>query len=148
MGHVTIDHNGIGCNCGGRGCLEAYASTSALVQQYAALTRKNPETVDGHYIVDRFKENEPEAVKCMEEHTDYLGHGIAGLVNIFSPQRVVIGGGISEAGDFYIASVDQAFRKYVMPDCAVNTTICAAVLGNRAGMMGAARWVFMKTVLS
>lgn len=100
MGHVTIDHKGIACNCGGRGCLEAYASTAALLRQYAEATGKDENDVDGFFLVQKFKDGEEAAVRCMQEHTDYLGHGIAGFINTFAPQKVVIGGGISESGQF------------------------------------------------
>lgn len=142
LGHLTIQHDGIDCSCGGRGCLEAYASTSALIQQYADKTGKDIKGIDGYYIIKKFKENEPEAVACLKAHTDYLGHGIAGFINTFAPQKVVIGGGISEAGQFYIDMIkDSAFR-YAMPDCSTNTDIVAASLGNNAGCLGAASLVF------
>lgn len=142
MGHVTIDHKGIACNCGGRGCLEAYASTSALIAQYAQLVGKDAGELDGFYLVQKFEEGEEAAVKCMEEHTDYLGHGIAGFVNTFAPQKVVIGGGISEAGQFYIDMIKKYTFQYAMPDCAANTDVVGAVLGNMAGCLGAASLVF------
>jgi len=142
MGHVTIDHKGIACNCGGRGCLEAYASTGALIRQYAEATGKNERELDGFYLVQKFKEGEEAAVKCMEEHTDYLGHGIAGFINTFAPQKVVVGGGISEAGQFYIDMIKKSAMSYAMPDCAVNTDVVAATLGNMAGCLGAASLIF------
>jgi len=146
LGHITIDHKGIDCNCGGRGCLEAYASTSALIRQYAELSGKDVEAVDGHYIVERFKEGEPSAVKCMQEHTDYLGHGIASFVNTFAPQKIVIGGGISEAGQFYIDMIKASTFRYAMPDCASNTEVVGAILGNKAGCLGAASLIFKNVV--
>jgi len=146
LGHIVIDHKGIDCNCGGRGCLEAYASTSALIRQYAELSGKDEETIDGRYIVDRFKEGEPSAVKCMQEHTDYLGHGIASFVNTFAPQKVVIGGGISEAGQFYIDMISASTFRYAMPDCASNTEVVGAILGNKAGCLGAASLVFKNLI--
>lgn len=142
MGHVTIDHKGIACNCGGRGCLEAYASTGALLRQYAEATGKIESELDGFYLVQQFKEGEEAAVKCMEEHTDYLGHGIAGFINTFAPQKVVIGGGISEAGQFYIDMIKKSAMSYAMPDCAANTDVVAATLGNMAGCLGAASLIF------
>jgi glucokinase len=142
MGHVTINHKGIDCNCGGRGCLEAYASTNALIQQYAESTGKNADEIDGHYIVEKFKENEPAAIKCIQEHCDFLGHGIAGFINTFAPQKVVIGGGISEAGKFYIDMIKNSAMSYAMPDCAKNTNVVAATLGNNAGCLGAASLIF------
>ena len=65
-----------------------------------------------------------------------------GFINIFSPQKIVIGGGLSEAGDFYIQKVSEKARSYAIPDCAVNTQIIAAALGNKAGSIGAASLVF------
>lgn len=142
MGHVTIDHKGIACNCGGRGCLEAYASTNALLGQYVQASGKDTSELDGFYLVQKFREGEEAAVKCMEEHTDYLGHGIAGFVNTFAPQKVVIGGGISEAGKFYIDMIKKYTFQYAMPDCTANTDVVGAVLGNMAGCLGAASLVF------
>jgi glucokinase len=142
MGHVTIDHKGIDCNCGGRGCLEAYASTNALIAQYAQRSGKNEKDINGHYIVEKFLEGEAAAVECMQEHTDYLGHGIAGFINTFAPQKVVIGGGISEAGQFYIDMIKKSALGYAMPDCAANTDVVGATLGNQAGCLGAASLIF------
>ena len=142
LGHFTIDHKGIECNCGGRGCLEAYASTSALIKQYAERSGKDAEAIDGRYIVNKFNEGEEHALACMREHVDYLGHGIASFINTFAPQKVVIGGGISEAGQFYIDMIKEAVFYYVMPDCARYTEIVGASLGNKAGCLGAASLVF------
>jgi glucokinase len=142
MGHVTIDHKGIECNCGGRGCLEAYASTNALIGQYAKLSGINPDEIDGYYIVGKFLEGEVAALECMQEHTDYLGHAIAGFMNTFAPQKVIIGGGISEAGQFYIDMIKKSAFSYVMPDCSKFTDIVGATLGNSAGCLGAASLIF------
>ncbi len=142
MGHVTIEHNGIACNCGGRGCLEAYASTNALISQYAKRSGKNENEINGHYIVAKFLEGEATAVECMKEHTDYLGHAIAGFINTFAPQKVIIGGGISEAGQFYIDMIRKSAFSYVMPDCSRFTDVVGATLGNSAGCLGAASLIF------
>jgi glucokinase len=142
LGHFVIEHKGIDCNCGGRGCLEAYASTSALIKQYAARTGMDAATIDGRYIVDQFLAGEEYALACMNEHADYLGHGIASFINTFAPQKVVIGGGISESGQFYIDLIKKAVFNYVMPDCARYTEIVGASLGNTAGCLGAASLVF------
>jgi len=146
LGHIVLYHDGIDCNCGGRGCLEPYASTSALIRQYAKLSGKDEETIDGRYIVERFKEGESSAVKCMQDHTDYLGHGIASFVNTFAPQKVVIGGGISEAGQFYIDMISESTFRYAMHDCASNTEVVGAILGNKAGCLGAASLVFKNVI--
>ncbi len=147
LGHIPLFADGVSCSCGSIGCLEAYASTSALINMFEEICHHNGVTIDeklnGKLIVKLYSDFHPVAVEAMTCHFDYLGRGIAGLVNIFSPQCVIIGGGISESGDFYINGINDAFRKYVMPDCAINTTICAAALGNRAGMLGAAQWALI-----
>jgi glucokinase len=142
LGHITIDHKGINCNCGGRGCLEAYASKTALIEQYAQLSGMDPESIDGYFIVDKYNNKEKNAVKCMHNHVDYLGHGIASFINTFAPQKVVIGGGISEAGQFYIDLIKKAAISYSMPDCSSYTDVVGAVLGNNAGCLGAASLIF------
>lgn len=163
LGHVPLMANGERCACGATGCLEHYASTTALVRRFTALAKEQgllPGTVgeepasaasclkpgtriDGELIVRLYHEQFPLAVRCMEEHFYYLGRGIAGFINIFSPQRVVLGGGIVDSGAFYIEKVRQQVCGQVIPDCAVNTEIVAASLGNRAGLIGAASLILL-----
>ena len=69
----------------------------------------------------------------------------ASFVNTFAPQKVVIGGGISEAGQFYIDMIKKSTFSYAMPDCSVFTDVIGATLGNNAGCMGAASLVFKNT---
>lgn len=142
LGHVPLIANGERCACGAVGCLEHYASTSALVRRFSALAQERQQSFDaeinGELIVRLYQEKFPTAVECMNEHFYYLGRGIAGFVNIFSPQRIVIGGGIAEAGTFYIENIRKIVREHVIADCALNTEIVVASLGNRAGLVGAA----------
>lgn len=146
LGHVPLIADGEKCACGSVGCLEHYASASALVRRFCDRMKRmspafDPGNVDGKYIVDLYRQGDAVAVESLDEHCDFLGHGIAGFINIFSPQKVVIGGGLSQAGEFYISKVREAAMKYSMRDCAVNTEIVAAELGNRAGCLGAASLV-------
>lgn len=148
LGHVPLIANGEPCACGSVGCLEHYASTSALVRRFsqriaeAGISYPNDE-INGELIVRLYKQGDKIATELLEEHCDFLGHGIAGFINIFSPQRIVIGGGLSEAGDFYIQKVSEKAFRYSIPDCAVNTQIMAASLGNKAGSLGAASLIFL-----
>ncbi len=142
MGHIVVEHNGPACNCGGKGCLELYASTNALIKQYADLSGVPVQDLNGQYIIEKFKEKDGNALICLRDHTEYLGHGIASFINIFAPQKVVIGGGISAAGQFYMDMIQESASKYMMPDCGRHTTIVAAELGNMAGSLGAAALVF------
>ena len=143
LGHVPLIANGEPCACGSIGCLEHYASTAALVRRFAMrcteASRSFPnEEINGELIVRLYKAGDALATECLDEHCDYLGHGIAGFINIFSPQRVVIGGGLSEAGAFYIDKLRERAHRYAIADCAKNTEIRAAELGNKAGCVGAA----------
>ena len=144
LGHVVVEHNGTECNCGGKGCLELYASTTALIKDYSLRSGKSIEDLDGHLIIKKFHENEVNAVNSLQEHTDYLGHGIASFINTFAPQKVVIGGGISDAGQFYIDMISKSAFRYMMPNCGHNTKVVGAQLGNNAGSLGAAALVLKK----
>ena len=146
MGHITVRSDGEACACGGVGCLEHYASTSALVRRFCELSGNGKDAdVDGKDVVFFYKEGNPAAVEAMEEHWNYLSHGIASMVNLFAPQRVVVGGGISEAGEFYLEKLRAGVRRQSMVVGAAATEIVAAVLGNRAGCLGAAGLVLDKT---
>jgi len=146
LGHIIVDCDGEECSCGAKGCLEAHASTTALIRDYKALLkgkkRKDIEKIDGKIIISQFHQNEECAVKAMNMHFDYLAKGIAGYINIFSPQKIIIGGGISEAGDFYVDNIKTRAMSLAMKETSVFTQIEAAALGNKAGFLGAAALVF------
>jgi glucokinase len=150
MGHIRVAFPGNPCSCGGTGCLEAHASVTALIEEYKQLLtgRESPAgtSVDGKFIVSRFHENEKAAVLAMNRHFEYLASAIAGLINIFSPQQVIIGGGITEAGDFYVHAIRQRALRMAMKETSVHTRIEPALLGNKAGFLGAAALVFDNTL--
>jgi len=94
--------------------------------------------IDGKYIVEKYHKNQEAAIKAIKCQTDYLGRGLAGLINVFAPQKVVSGGGISDASDFFIKMIaDEAFDK-MMPNCGYHTQMVSANLDKRAGCLGAA----------
>jgi glucokinase len=144
LGHTVIQHNGIQCACGGRGCLETYASVTALIEYYKTQNKAAEEHIDGKTIIERYLADEDHAVNAMEHHFDYLAAGIVNCVNIFSPQKVIIGGGISEAGQFYIDELTHRVKKTAIPVSFSNTKIVAASLGNKAGLLGACANAFQK----
>jgi len=146
LGHVPLIADGEPCACGSVGCLETYASTAALVRKFTERIEEAGIVFDteisGELIVKLHHEGNPYAMDCLDEHCFYLGRGIAGFINIFSPQKVIIGGGLSEAGEFYIDKVRKEAYKHAMADTRVNTEILAARLGNNAGCLGAVSLVF------
>lgn len=142
LGHIIIRHGGMPCSCGAKGCFEAYASVAALIGLYRSLKKDAPEVADGRYIVEGYLQQEEAALAAMVHHFDHMAAGIAGYINIFSPQKVVIGGGISESGDFYIREIAARVGLLVMPATSEQTTLVAAALGNKAGLQGCAATVF------
>lgn len=144
LGHTVIQHNGIQCPCGGRGCLETYASVTALIEYYKSQNKTADENIDGKAIIEKYLAGEDHALKTMQHHFDYLASGIVNYVNIFSPQKVIIGGGISEAGQFYIDELTKRVKKHALPVSFSNTKIVAATLGNKAGLLGACANAFQK----
>ncbi len=143
LGHIVIRHHGRRCTCGGSGCLEAYASVSALVRDYTG-HRQAAGSVDGKYIISRYLAGETYAQQIMQKHFEYMASGVISFINIFSPQKIVLGGGITEAGDFYAGKIKENVLKTVMPATVVNTVLVRAALGNNAGVLGAAGSVFAK----
>ncbi len=147
LGHVPFIANGEPCACGSVGCLETYASAAAMVKRYQKMYEERHQSpcsdVDGEHIINLYKSGDEIATTAINENCSFLGHAVAGFINIFSPQKVIIGGGLTDAGEFYIDKIREGAKLYVMSDCAVNTTIERAVLGNKAGFMGAAGLCFV-----
>jgi glucokinase len=137
LGHTTIDYSGRKCNCGGIGCLEAYASATALVHDYNTVHsgRKVENTMQ---IFENLENGDSTAREVIEKYIHYLGAGLANFVNIFNPQVIILGGGVSEAGEWFIKKVRLSTRSYAMSTSFQNVEIVSALLGNRAGMLGAA----------
>lgn len=140
LGHIILHHNGEPCTCGAKGCFEAYASVTALINYYKNLS--DDATADGKYITAKYLADDAHAITAMLHHFNYMAAGIASLVNIFSPQKIVIGGGISEAGNFYIQEIETRVKNMAMPAAVQHTSIVGAMLGNKAGMMGCAAKAF------
>lgn len=142
LGHIILQHNGKPCSCGARGCFEAYASVTALINNYTKLAKDTSLQVNGRLIVEKYLQHDTDAMLAMCSHFDYMATGIASLVNVFSPQKIVIGGGISEAGSFYIDEISERIKRIAMPAALQYTTLAAASLGNHAGLLGCAARAF------
>ena len=148
LGHSIIRFDGKMCTCGASGCLEAYASVTALIEDYKEKLLENnvdiiPGTIiDGKYIVSQYLNNEEYAIEVMNNHFKYMATGLIGIINFFAPQKVILGGGITESGDFYIENITRLTMQQVMKDTSEFVSIEAASLGNKAGFYGAAALVF------
>ena len=121
---------------------ESLASAKALVSRFQQLSELDSvfyqQKVNGRFLFEEFHKGNKYAAKAIEENTKWLGLCISNLLNIFNPAQVVIGGGISEAGEFYIEKIRQQVFKVAEVDCSANVEIVAAALGNKAGVLGAA----------
>jgi len=141
IGHFKIHTGGRECICGGHGCFERYASTSALVQEGQA---RRPEWVSGRASFGDANKGDEEALSLIDRWTDELACGIASLVHIFNPEVVLIGGGVSVQDELVIKPVAEKVRRQIMPDFADGLTIKGAELGNDAGMIGAVKSLIEK----
>ncbi len=116
---------------------EEVASTTAMVNWYKNKCPHIEEEINGNYIVLKYLENEQLAIETINHFSHLVGMGIAGYINVFNPEMVVIGGGISEAGDFFIEKIKMHISKYALKPCLQDVEIILAKLGNRAGLIGA-----------
>ena len=137
LGHMTIHMEGLPCECGRRGCLERYASATALIQQANAVLEE-PIT-EAKTVFDRAAAGDGVCQKLLDTYTTYLAHGLANLINIFGPAYVCIGGGVSYAGDQLLQPVREKTHKFTFAKTAAcQPQIILAKLHNDAGILGAA----------
>ena len=150
LGHTVIRHNGRQCSCGRRGCLEAYASATALIKEGEKVARSFPAsylgkyyeehgTLNGKVITDAVRNGDSAALDIYEEYLEYLGEGIVNIVNIFRPDVVYLGGGVCESFDLMEESLNSFVYKYSFGGkYAKVAKIQKAKHGNDAGIIGAA----------
>jgi glucokinase len=147
LGHMSINHSGKPCKCGGQGCLERYASATALIEDY---NQENPsKPVKGTKQIFQYAEQgDMLAVGVIDQFISYLATGLANIVNIFNPEMIIIGGGVSEAGQQLIEKIRKACQKRAMPVSFKKVEIVRATLGNRAGILGAGAFALKRLRLS
>ncbi|CAN5131101.1 MAG: ROK family glucokinase [Nocardioides sp.] len=153
IGHLRMVPNGLLCGCGNRGCLEQYGSGSALVREVREAARAglagavpvlelaggSAEAITGPIITQAAQGDDPFAIAAIGEIGRWLGEGIASLAAVLDPAMVVIGGGVSAAGDLLLDPIRSAFQASLTGHGHRPTAeITVATLGNRAGIVGAA----------
>ncbi len=153
FGHMSIVPEGLLCECGNRGCWEQYSSGNALARQARALIATNSPVaqdlgllvggdaglVTGQLVTDAARSGDRTAFELLAEVGRWLGIGLANVVAALDPGRIVIGGGVSAAGELLLGPARESFRRHLTgrgyrPEAA----IVAAHLGNDAGVIGAA----------
>ena len=148
IGHIhLVDDEPDTCGCGNHGCFEQYASaTGAMRLAKRALAASNEDSVlrQGDFeckdIFDAAKKGDALAVKIAEQYGYYLGKGIAIAATVVNPEIIVLGGGVSKAGDMLFDLLMPSFKKYAFSGCA-DAKFALAKLGNDAGVYGAAKLV-------
>jgi glucokinase len=133
LGHVVVRPGGPPCRCGGRGCLEAVASASALARRYTAATGRAATAVE---VVARAGAGEPAAGQAWQETIDALADGLHTAQSLFDPDTVVLGGGLAEAGDALLVPLRTALPARLTFQR--EPELVRATLGDDAGCLGAA----------
>ena len=154
LGHITVDFDQpIACTCGKKGCLETVASATGIVNltrryadEYAGdaeLKRliDDGEDVTAKTVFDLAKEGDELALIVYRHFSQYLGIACANIASVLNPANIVIGGGVSAAGQFLLDGVQKVFDENTFPQVRTSTQLVLANLGNDAGVIGAASLV-------
>lgn len=153
LGHMPVIPGGIPCNCGSYGCLEQYASASAVVNRAFQKIQHNYTTTLTRDIVmkdkakavfDHAREGDAAAIEILEDTAYYLGIGLASAANLLNLDRILIGGGMSLGADILAPMVDRALKQYTLKLEYQTLSVAPATLGNKAGILGCAAMFFGK----
>ena len=148
VGHMTLIPDGRQCGCGNTGCLEMYASARGIVQSYreaSGMTEAaQASSVTSEMVYQTARNGDPVALHVMKEMGRLLGIGIANLINIFNPQMIVLGGGVKDAWDLFIGATHEEIMRRAFQVPAERTRIVPSLLGDDAGMIGAAAGALQK----
>ncbi len=137
VGHLTVDPTGRTCRCGNTGCLEVYASATGIAERYRELSGSE-EGTSAQVLHERARDGDPNARQAFREAGRALGVVFASLVNLLNPERIVLGGGVLPAWDFFMPAAEQELRRRAFAAPAARVGFSPAALGDRAGVIGAA----------
>ena len=151
IGHMIIGDNFYNCNCGNNGCLETFASATAMIKYTRYRLEKDDiksrimdkadgkaENINAKVIFDAAKEGDQLAIEIVDRMIKYLSIGIINLYNILDPEIIAIGGGVSKAGDYLVERLKTSVGKMFFTPNIKYGDIVLAQLGNEAGILGAA----------
>ena len=149
-GHIPLVHNGVQCGCGKRGCFEVYGSANALKRQTREVAEEHPESIiwemcegnldniSGRTAFDAAEQGDETGKAIVEQYISYLADGISGIINIFRPEVIILGGGVSNQGASLIDPLNEKVAKLcVASDVIEAPKVVKASLGNSAGIIGA-----------
>ena len=149
IGHIIVDLNGRQCNCGAHGCLEAYASRSAIEKRIEGALKKGRHSVILDYLeegksitssmIRKSIEREDELVThCVDEASAYLSGGLASIINFINPKLIILGGGLIEAVDYFYKKTIKDAKLKCLPVPATKIEFKKTALGDFSGVVGAA----------
>lgn len=149
IGHIIVDLNGRQCSCGAHGCLEAYASRSAIEKRIEGALKKGRKSCILDYLetgksisssmIEKSIEREDELVlQCVTEASEYLSGGIASIINFINPELIILGGGLIEAVDYFYQKTIKKAKAKSLPVPAEEIQFKKAMLGDYSGVIGAA----------
>jgi glucokinase len=147
IGHMCVDpFGGVACTCGSRGCLEVFASATAIVRMTREASPRYPDSVlhgtedlTAEKIFVAGKQGDELALEIFRRMGVYLGIGLANLINILNPEMIVIGGGVVNGWDLFEKHMHQQVEERAFPLLAARVKIERAKCGDDAGLLGAAR---------
>ncbi len=146
IGHITIDENGPLCTCGNRGCMEAFAGGNAIARQARLMVESGKRTllssiplekITALEVADSARRGDIPSQEIIMRAGTFIGIAIAGLVNLFNPSAVIIGGGVAQAGDLLTTPIRQAVRDRALHASEQSVHITTAMLGQRSSLIGA-----------
>jgi predicted NBD/HSP70 family sugar kinase len=147
IGHLTIEENGPLCSCGNHGCLEALAGGRAIALQAQEAVKNGSRTqlsnispidsITAREIASAARRGDLLSQQILRQAGERIGVAIAGLVNLFNPGMVIIGGGVAQAGDILMEPLRQAVERRSLPASTRAVRITTAMLGRRSSSMGA-----------
>jgi len=151
LGHMVIELDGIECNCGRKGCFETYSSATGLIYMTKQVMVENNEStmwslceediakVSGKTAFLAARAGDIAGKLVVDKYIRYLGIGLVNIINIFQPDVLCVGGGVSKEGDYLIKPLEAIIEKERYSKYSVKQTkLCTAELGNDAGIIGAA----------
>lgn len=145
LGHIMLEKDGLLCSCGRKGCIEAYASATALERDAKeAITifkdslMAKTDNLESKVVFDAVREGDFAAIGIVYNYILALGEGLADIINIFRPEKIIIGGGISRANDLILEPLSEVAKKNCFGGNESFTPVfVTATLGNDAGIIGA-----------
>lgn len=149
IGHIIVDLNGRSCACGAHGCLEAYASRSAIETRIEGALKKGRKScitdyleegksIKSNMIQKSIERNDELVIQCVDEASEYLSGGIASIINFINPELVILGGGLVDAVDYFYQNTIKKAKMKSLPVPAEKIKFKKAELGDFSGVIGAA----------